>query len=254
MKPNPNHRLIFSKTGAHTLRFFVILTLLAKTTPSLVYEHAFWRDGYCYVAGLDEVGRGALAGPVVAAAVILPRPQEAGDDWTRHALFQTMARANDSKTLNERTREELFAPICSIATAFAVGSATHSEIDQINILQASLKAMLRALDALPIQPDALLLDALVLQTPVIPQQGLIHGDALALSIAAASIVAKVTRDRLMRELDAQYPEYGFAKNKGYGTVAHLRALCKYGASPVHRSSFAPVRAAGMRTADCGENI
>lgn len=214
---------------------------MAKTFPSLTYERAFWRDGYTFVAGIDEVGRGALAGPVVAAAVILPCLEAKPKDWKRNTLFQAIARANDSKLLNERTREALFAPICSIATAFSVGSATREEIDRLNILNASLLAMYRALDALPIQPDALLVDALVLHALHIPQQGLIHGDGLALSIAAASIIAKVTRDRIMRELDAHYPQYGFAQNKGYGTATHLDALREFGASPVHRQSFAPVR-------------
>ena len=236
------------------LRFFVILNPLAKTTPSLVYEHAFWRDGYGYVAGLDEVGRGALAGPVVAAAVILPRLEDADSDWTQHELFQTIARANDSKLLNEKTREVLFEPICAVAADFAVGSASCQEIDEVNILRASFLAMYRALDRLTVRPDALLLDALVLHALQIPQQGLIHGDSLALSIAAASIVAKVTRDRIMRELDTQYPEYGFARNKGYGTAAHLRALYKYGASPVHRASFAPVRQALMGDFSAGEQV
>jgi ribonuclease HII len=218
---------------------------VTRTTPSLLYERAFWRDGFCYVAGLDEVGRGALAGPVVAAAVILPRLEETEEDWTQHTLFQAIARANDSKLLNEKTREALFDPICSIATAFSIGSASVQEIDKLNILQASLLAMHRALEVLPIQPDALLLDALVLHSLHLPQQGLIHGDSLALSIAAASIVAKVTRDRIMRELDAEFPQFGLARNKGYGTRTHLKALYEFGASPIHRQSFAPVRQAQM---------
>ncbi len=212
-----------------------------KTFPSLEYESAFWRDGFESVAGLDEAGRGALAGPVVAAAVILPRlDDEHAHDWTHHKLFQTIARANDSKKLSEPAREKLFDPICSLATAFALGSASHIEIDELNILRASHLAMYRALDALPLQPDALLLDALVLHNLHLPQQGIIHGDALALSIAAASILAKVTRDRLMRELDAQFPHYHFAQNKGYGTRQHLRALRELGASPIHRQTYAPV--------------
>jgi len=209
--------------------------------PSLEYESAFWRDGFTLVAGLDEVGRGALAGPVVAAAVILPPlADEHIHRWTRHELFQPISRADDSKKLNERTREKLFDPLRTLATAYAVGSASQIEIDELNILRASRLAMVRALEALSLRPHALLLDALVLHQIELPQQGIIHGDSLALSIAAASIIAKVTRDRLMRELDAQYPEYGFAQNKGYGTAAHLRALREYGASPVHRKSFAPV--------------
>jgi ribonuclease HII len=213
-----------------------------KSFPSLEYELAFWRDNYRLVAGMDEVGRGALAGPVVAAAVILPPLAEsAARHWTHHDVFQAIARANDSKLLNEALREKLFAPICLLATAYAVGSASVQEIDELNILRASFLAMYRALDALPCQPDALLLDALILREIHVPQQGIVHGDSLALSIAVASIVAKVSRDRIMRELDKQFPEYGFARNKGYGTAAHLRALAKYGPSPVHRRSFAPLK-------------
>jgi ribonuclease HII len=190
---------------------------------------------------MDEVGRGALAGPVVAAAVILPPLDEAdARRWTHHDLFQVIARADDSKTLTEPLREKLFTPICSLASAFSVGSASVAEIDQLNILRASHLAMYRALEELPCRPDALLLDALVLHDVTIPQQGIVHGDSIALSIAVASIVAKVSRDRIMRELDAHFPEYGFAQNKGYGTAAHLRALEEYGPTPVHRKSFAPI--------------
>ncbi len=210
-----------------------------KHSPSLEYERAFWRDGYSLVAGLDEAGRGALAGPVVAAAVILPRIEHT-EQWTQHALFQTIVRANDSKLLNERARENLFKPLCEIAVAYAIGAASHDEIDEMNILSASHLAMYRALEKLSPPPDALLLDALVLQNVSLPQQGIIHGDALALSISAASILAKVTRDRIMRELDAQFSHYHFAQNKGYGTREHLRALREHGASPVHRKTYAPV--------------
>lgn len=212
-----------------------------RQSPSLKYERAFWRDGFVAVAGLDEAGRGALAGPVVAAAVILP-PLDAREarGWARHELFQTIARANDSKLLNGRVREQLFEPICQIARAYGIGSASKEEIDQLNILRASHLAMYRALDMLSIPPDALLLDALVLHNIHIPQQGIIHGDALALSISAASILAKVTRDRIMCEIDRTLPQYGFAQHKGYGTPEHLRALREFGASSVHRQSYAPI--------------
>lgn len=210
-----------------------------KNFPTLEFERAFWRDGFHFVAGLDEAGRGALAGPVVAAAVILPHIENS-ERWMQHELFQPLARVNDSKQLNERARENLFAPICEIAVAYAIGLASQNEIDEINILRASHLAMHRALEKLSPPPTALLLDALVLQNISLPQQGIIHGDALALSIAAASILAKVTRDRLMRELDAQFPHYHFAQNKGYGTREHLRALREIGASPIHRKTYAPV--------------
>lgn len=214
---------------------------MPRNVPSLEFERAFWRDGYARVAGLDEAGRGALAGPVVAAVVILPPlDEDAASDWTRHRVFQTIARANDSKQLSERARERLLEPICALATAYGTGSASRQEIDTLNILRASHLAMHRALEALPVPPDALLLDALVLQDIQIPQQGIIHGDAIALSIAAASILAKVTRDRLMRELDTQFPHYHFSRNKGYGTAEHLRALRRFGASQVHRRTFAPI--------------
>lgn len=210
--------------------------------PSLEYERAFWRDGYARVAGLDEVGRGALAGPVVAAAVILPRLTDAAD-WQNDELYHAIARANDSKRLSAKLRDALYEPLCALAVGYAPGAATHLEIDRLNIARASRLAMARALAALPFAPDALLLDALVLAETDLPQVGIIHGDALALSIAAASILAKVTRDRLMVALDAEYPGYGFAENKGYGTRAHLAALERLGPSPVHRHSFAPVRMA-----------
>ncbi len=207
--------------------------------PSLDFERAFWRDGYARVAGLDEVGRGALAGPVVAAAVILPPLPEA-DDWRQTELYRAIARANDSKRLTPKARAALFEPICHLACEYAIGMASHAEIDELNIVRASHLAMHRALANLPHPPDALLLDALVLNDLQVPQQGIIHGDALALSIAAASILAKVTRDRLMGELDCEYSAYGLAENKGYGTPEHLAALRRLGPCPIHRRSFMPV--------------
>jgi len=229
-------------TGAVRLGFFMTSRVrFRKKFPTLEYERAFWRDGFHAVAGLDEAGRGALAGPVVAAVVILPPLEEPHiRHWRRHELFKSIARANDSKLLNEPLREKLFEPICNIAAAYAIGSASEGEIDALNILRASHLAMHRALAALSHTPDAMLLDALVLPEISIPQQGIIHGDALALSIAAASILAKVSRDRLMRELDKQFPQYGFAEHKGYGTPEHLRALRAFGASPVHRKTYAPI--------------
>lgn len=215
---------------------------LAHPVPTLNFERAFWRDGFQCVAGLDEVGRGALAGPVVAAVVILPAVSDSvARRWTRSKLLSEIARANDSKLLTEATREDLYAPICDIALAFATGAASHREVDELNIVRASYLAMQRALAALPLAPHALLLDALVLPDVEIPQQGVIHGDALCLSIAAASIIAKVTRDRMMGELDITYPGYHLTQNKGYGTPAHLAALRELGPSPIHRRSFAPIR-------------
>jgi ribonuclease HII len=212
-----------------------------RERPSLELERAFWRDGYASVAGLDEVGRGALAGPVVAAAVILP-PLDAAQAraWYENERFIPVEGANDSKQLTEKKRESLYAPICALCRAYAAGSASHEEIDALGIARASRLAMQRALGNLSLTPEALLLDALVLPELESPQVGLVHGDALSLSIAVASIVAKVTRDRLMRELDAEYPAYHFLTNKGYGTPEHLAALFELGPTRIHRRSYEPV--------------
>ena len=194
---------------------------------------ALLRQGYSYVAGLDEAGRGCLAGPVVAAAVILPleHPDCA-------ALFEGV---RDSKQLTAQAREHLYESITQSALAVGVGSGPVELIDERNILQATKYAMRAALKTLSLQPQALLLDALLLPDIELPQRSLIKGDARCLSIAAASIIAKVTRDRLMLHLHEQYPMYGFARHKGYGTEEHLAALREYGATPIHRQSFAPVR-------------
>ncbi len=210
--------------------------------PNLDLELVFWRDGYPYVAGVDEAGRGAWAGPVVAGAVVFPRVEpHLARVWSRSRALRALARVNDSKQLSPRQREELFEPIRAHALTCATGAASHAEIDALGIVRASHLAMRRALDALTPPPDALLIDALVLPELEIPQQGLIHGDAISLSIAAASILAKVTRDRLMCELDATYPGYHFSQHKGYGTATHQAALRALGPCPIHRLSFAPIR-------------
>jgi ribonuclease HII len=210
--------------------------------PNLDFELTFWRDGYRYIAGLDEVGRGALAGPVVAGAVIFPVVRaRTARAWARASKFRAIARVNDSKQLTAMLREDLFEPIRTCAVCCATGAASHEEIDALGIVRASHLAMRRALEALPSAPDALLIDALVLPELEIPQQGIIHGDAISLSIAAASVLAKVTRDRLMRELDASFPGYDFSQHKGYGTPEHLAALRACGPSPIHRRSFAPIK-------------
>lgn len=193
----------------------------------LTEEKKLWKNGFLYVAGLDEVGRGPLAGPVMAAACILP------------ARFD-LPGLNDSKQLSESKREKLFEQIQNQAIGYAVGSAEPAEIDALNILQATKLAMKRALEDLKIRPHFLLIDALELPQIKIPQKGIIRGDSLSASIAAASILAKVTRDRWMTELHEIYPEYGFNRNKGYGTKEHLKALQTYGPCPLHRRSFAPV--------------
>ena len=178
-----------------------------------------------YVCGIDEVGRGPLAGPVCAGAVILPKDTE--------ILY-----LNDSKKLSEKKREELYDVIMEKAVGAAVAFASPKRIDEINILQADYEAMALAVEKLPVRPDILLLDAVhVPQLEEYKQVSIIKGDAKSVSIAAASIIAKVTRDRLMKELDEKYPQYGFASNKGYGSAAHIEALKKYGPCEIHRRSF-----------------
>ena len=178
-----------------------------------------------YICGIDEVGRGPLAGPVVAGAVILPPNCD--------ILY-----LNDSKQLSEKKREELYDIIMEKAIAVGIGAATPARIDEINILQADYEAMAQAVGKLTVKPDVLLIDAVhIPQLEAYEQISIIKGDAKSVSIAAASIVAKVTRDRLMKELDAQYPAYGFAQNKGYGSAEHIAALKKYGPCPLHRRSF-----------------
>lgn len=177
-----------------------------------------------YICGIDEVGRGPLAGPVVASAVILPK--------NARILY-----INDSKQLSEKKREELYQEILSQALAVGIGSAGPGRIDEINILNATYEAMREAVGQLKIKPSLLLVDAVTIPGLSIPQVPIIKGDAKSQSIAAASILAKVTRDRLMKEYDKEMPEYGFASNKGYGSAGHIEAIKKYGPSPIHRASF-----------------
>ena len=179
---------------------------------------------YSYICGIDEVGRGPLAGPVVAGAVILPKDC--------HILY-----INDSKQLSEKKREELYDVITREAVAWAVGYASPKRIDEINILQATYEAMREAIGKLTPAPDLLLNDAVTIPGVNIRQVPIIKGDAKSISIAAASIIAKVTRDRLMTEYEKTYPGYGFAANKGYGSAAHIAALKEYGPTPIHRHSF-----------------
>lgn len=186
------------------------------------YEKEYEHLGY--ICGIDEVGRGPFAGPVVAGAVVLPRDCR--------ILY-----INDSKQLSEKKREELYEEIMDKAVAAEVGYASTARIDEINILQATYEAMREAVAKLPIKPQILLNDAVTIPGISIPQVPIIKGDAKSISIAAASIVAKVTRDRLMREYDKIMPQYGFASNKGYGSGAHIEALKKYGPTPIHRRSF-----------------
>ncbi len=187
-----------------------------------VYEREY--AAYTAICGVDEAGRGPLAGPVAAGAVILPKECE--------ILY-----LNDSKKLSEKRREELSVEIKEKATAWSVGIVGPEEIDRINILQATYMAMRKAVDGLPVRPDLLLNDAVIIPMVDIRQVKIIKGDAKSVSIAAASILAKVTRDHMMREYDKLYPEYGFAKHKGYGTAAHIAAIEKYGPCPIHRTTF-----------------
>lgn len=190
----------------------------------LQYERTAYEKGYHCIAGIDEVGRGPLAGPVVAAAVILPE---------NHTIFGV----DDSKKLSAQKRESLAEQIKAEAVAWAVGVVSHTRIDEINILQATYEAMRQAISQLTVQPDYILADAVHIPQIAIPQEGIIKGDAKSISIAAASILAKVTRDAMMEELAEQYPQYDFASNKGYGSQKHIAGIAAYGLCPIHRRSF-----------------
>ncbi len=192
--------------------------------PSFFLERSLWAQGYRFIAGVDEAGRGPLAGPVVAAAVIIERGREVGQ-------------VDDSKKLPRHRRAGLYDQIHASALAVGVGVVDHATIDRINILQATLEAMRGALDALDIVPEYVLVDGNRFQHESLPFRTVVDGDALCSSIAAASIVAKETRDRLMERLDEEYPQYCFSRNKGYGTREHIEAIRRYGMSPVHRRSF-----------------
>ncbi|MCI6173188.1 MAG: ribonuclease HII [Clostridiales bacterium] len=194
----------------------------ARTEAMSVYERRFADRGL--IAGIDEVGRGPLAGPVCACALILP---------TDHPVLYL----NDSKKLTAKKRDELYDVLKREAVSIGIGYESPEIIDEINILQATYSAMRSALAALSPGPDFLLIDAVSIPGVSVPSRSIVHGDALSVSIAAASIVAKVSRDRLMEEYDRLYPEYGFARNKGYGTAEHMAALRKYGPCPIHRKSF-----------------
>jgi len=196
--------------------------------PSLERERALWSEGRSIVAGLDEVGRGPLAGPVVAAAVVFP------------AGFRPIRGLDDSKALTARARERLAAVIRERAAAFAIGAASVREIDRLNIRRASILAMHRALERLRVRPLAVLVDGLPIPELGVPHEAIVDGDARCHCIAAASVLAKTVRDRLMERLAARHPAYEWAHNKGYATADHLEALRSLGPTPHHRRSFAPV--------------
>lgn len=189
------------------------------------FENELYESGIKYIAGIDEVGRGPLVGPVVTAAVILPR-----DFYDE--------RINDSKKLTEKKRELLYDVIMENAVSVGIGISSEDVIDDINILEATKKAMIEAVNNLSVKPEHLLIDAVKLNVDI-PQTSIIKGDAKSESIAAASIIAKVTRDRMMIELDREHPEYDFKHNKGYGTKKHIEAIEKYGILKEHRKTFAP---------------
>ncbi len=189
-----------------------------------IYERQCREEGYSLICGIDEAGRGPLAGPVVAGAVILPEDCE-------------ILGLNDSKKLSEKRREALFDEIREKAIAFGTGVIGPRRIDEINILQADYEAMCEAIGTLSVMPQVLLNDAVIIPQVRIEQKSIIHGDAKSVSVAAASIIAKVTRDRMMEEYDSLFPEYGFARHKGYGTADHYAAIKKYGPCPIHRRSF-----------------
>lgn len=204
--------------------------------PDLQHELDLAGQGVTPIAGLDEVGRGALAGPLYAAAVILP--------IERFDLAAALETVRDSKTLTARQRDECAAEIRRLALDWALGWAEAAEVDEVGPLVATRRAMQRALGGLRLTPRHALIDHLDLPDLPIPHTPLVHGDARALSIAAASVVAKVARDEVMDDLARRFPTYGFHEHKGYGTEAHLRALRRWGPCPVHRRSFEPVAVLG----------
>ena len=210
----------------------------SKAIPTFLEEKALINGGYTVVAGVDEVGRGPLAGPVMAGVAILPSNPKGS--WVKLV--------RDSKQLTKAQREKALFHLQDVALGLEVGICSSQEVDALGIVEATKLAMSRAIDSLAVKPDFLLLDAITLQKVDLPQKSIIRGDALCLSIAAASIVAKVTRDRLMEQMDQEFPEYGFARNKGYGTREHMTKLKQMGPCPIHRYSFAPVREAAASQA------
>ena len=211
---------------------------LLPPTPNLVYECALWRQGWQCIGGIDEAGRGAWAGPVMAAVLVLPE---------RPDLEPLLRGVRDSKQMTPAQRKLWEVKIKEVALGWGVGQAACTEIDSLGILAATRLAAGRALAALPFIPDHLLIDFISLPDVPIPQTCLVKGDRRVLSIAGASILAKTARDACMENLDTDYPGYGFARHKGYGTAAHLAALQYLGPTPIHRFTFAPVKAVAMRS-------
>ena len=198
---------------------------IARLNKLKEFENKLYNENIEYIAGIDEAGRGPLAGPVVVGCVIMPK-----DSFIEYV--------NDSKKISETKREMLYEKITSEAVAYSTGIIWQDEIDEINILNATKKALTMALDSLKTKPDIILVDALEkIDTNGIPYKSIIKGDAKIYSISCASIIAKVTRDRIIREYDELYPEYGFSKHKGYGTAKHIQAIKEYGLCPLHRKTF-----------------
>ena len=210
--------------------------MAAKFYDLFEFERVLWQKSLTRIAGVDEAGRGPLAGPVVAAAAILPAK------WAEAGLPHELEGLNDSKQLTVAQREKFFAFIIACGEIeFAIVEIDAALIDEINILQATHRAMNAALAKLNPQPQHALVDGRPVKTMRVPQTAIVKGDARSYSIAAASVLAKVTRDRLMLEFDRQFPEYGFAGHKGYGTAKHLAAIAAHGPCPIHRKSFAPMK-------------
>ena len=212
----------------------------ARFESMLTYEREYYSHGMQYVAGVDEAGRGPLAGPLVIAAVILPQ-----------AVF--IAGLNDSKQLSAAKREQLYDEIIAKAVAIEVNIVTVSNIDKLNIYTATQRGMAEVLEHLPVQPQVALIDAMPVEAKGINTVSIVHGDALSASIAAASIIAKVTRDRIMERLDKLFPAYGFSHNKGYGSGAHMQAITEFGATKWHRRSYEPVKSMQLEPVAAANN-
>ena len=221
---NDDRKGVLNIVNSANKKYNAYLKELERLKTISYYENQCRKNGYKLIAGIDEVGRGPLAGPVVTAAVILKE----------NDLIEGI---NDSKKLSAAKRESLYDIILNRAVSYAFGVVSAEEIDSINILQATYKAMLQALSSLSIKPDFVLADAVTIPGIDIKQQGIIKGDAKSISIGAASIIAKVYRDRMMDEYAKIYPEYGFEQNKGYGSQSHIEAIKKFGPCPIHRKTF-----------------
>lgn len=211
-----------------------------RFTKMLAYESEYYAQGVQYVAGVDEAGRGPLAGPLVIAAVILPR----------NAFI---AGLNDSKQISAAKRDKLYDEIIAKAVAIEVNIVSVSNIDKYNIYAATQRGMAQVLEHLPVQPQVALIDAMPVTAKNIECVPIVHGDALSASIAAASIIAKVTRDRIMERLDTLFPDYGFAHNKGYGSGAHMQAIAEFGATKWHRRSYEPVKSMQLEPVAAADN-